>query len=260
MPQGANLLDWLTALSTVALTVFAAVQLYQIRVEHRNRARAAFGGAWVEFWRIWTTSANWQRDDLVSQAEQGLLRHDAILPLDWGAMAPLVAQLGMQPARLAGMAYAHAQNAASQAIALQLHAEEWEELYPQFLGMGQRPEDLDQYQPYITTARQLESAVRQYARRAADDFEDALASAPAWLRIEKWNGEGLKGETARRLEDQFGRVARERRSVLWRLRLWAATVLQRAAAAVLPSTSLRLPSESRAKREEPEKARLEGVQ
>ncbi|MBL8999201.1 MAG: hypothetical protein JNL44_18165, partial [Gemmatimonadetes bacterium] len=74
-----KVLDAINALMTVALVLFAGVQLWRTEIERRERVRAAVGGFWIEYFRLWRVSKSWTDLDLTSLAYVDLFDPEEIL-------------------------------------------------------------------------------------------------------------------------------------------------------------------------------------
>ena len=66
--QDLGIIDFVNAATTVVLALFAFAQIWSARMEQRGRVRAAYDGAWIEFWRLWSISETWRLQDLEEAA------------------------------------------------------------------------------------------------------------------------------------------------------------------------------------------------
>lgn len=194
--QDRGVLDFINAFTTVVLALFALVQLRQNERQRDDQLRTAYGALWVEYWRLWTVSDNWTKSDLIQLEQVGLYRPEEILPQDWGALLPLLGQLGTQTARFGGTAYAHAALAATTGLYLQRILAEREERLENLKDAEKAQEVFTEFKEPLQSAQ---TKARRLAAESAVLFEDALKSAPKWLQDEKVNFEGLDSDFARRL-------------------------------------------------------------
>jgi hypothetical protein len=200
--QGTGVTDVINASMTVVLASFAAVQLLQLRRARREHLRTAYGAMWVEYWRVWTVSESWRKDDLEGRSRLGLFSPSQIRPSDWGNILPLLGRLGMQPARFVGMAYAFVDNAARSGEYLIRLVQERNEL----VDAAKSAEDVqDVFARFKDPVAEAVERTRVLAHMAADSFEDGLKSAPKWLHKETIDLSGLKSELAERLGARFSK-------------------------------------------------------
>jgi hypothetical protein len=195
-----SILDAINAFGTVALVFFALVQIWRTEVERRERIRAAVGGFWIEYFRLWRVSNSWEERDLTSDLYAGLFDPDEILPPDWGALLPLIGALGALPARLGGLAYAYAADAASEARLARRYAQSIQELSQS----DQRTELAIKHHDrlYATMQEAIERAQRK-ARLAADSLEDAISAAPRWSTKTRFEPELLRSGPGRALVERI---------------------------------------------------------
>jgi hypothetical protein len=157
-----DLYYWVTPLATGVLTFFAGVQIWQVRKESKDRQRAAFSSLYAEYLHLSSLSAEWADEDLVELALSDALRPEDMLPRDWGTLIRLLGEVGSATGALGAMAYqtvAEASKRTRQLVNL----------------VSDR---------HITgdPARRLESQIKGGIAEAASVFEDAMRSAPTWLR------------------------------------------------------------------------------
>jgi hypothetical protein len=152
---------WVTPLATGVLTFFAGVQIWQVRKETKDRQRAAFASLYAEYLHLSSLSAEWAGEDLIELAMSDALRPEDMLPRDWGTLIRLLGEVGSATGALGAMAYQTVAEASKRArvlvhMVMNLHA------------TGD-------------AARELESQIKRGIAEAAEVFEDAMRSAPAWL-------------------------------------------------------------------------------
>lgn len=200
--QDKGIIDAINALTTVVLAVFAAVQLYHIQSERKERLRTAYAASWIEFWRLWTISENWRQTDLIQSAERQLFVPDQIRPVDWGSVLAIVGQLGQLPARFMGSAYAMAGTAADSGALLQQMADRLKRKIAEAANDAERTEIRDKFLPLL---QEREVKTKESARQAADTFEDGLKAAPKWLQKQRVDLEGLVSPMAVRLGEEIAK-------------------------------------------------------
>jgi hypothetical protein len=154
---------WGTPLATGVLTFFAGVQIWQVRKESKDRQRAAFASLYAEYLHLSSLSAEWADEDLVELALSDALRPEDMLPRDWGTLIRLLGEVGSATGALGAMAYQTVAQASKRTrLLVNLVADR-----------------------HITgdPARRLESQIKAGIAEAASVFEDAMRSAPTWLRV-----------------------------------------------------------------------------
>ncbi len=201
-----GILEFVNALMTVSISVFAVVQLVIDRRERRTRKMAAISAFWVEYWRIWTVSQRWKQEDLDQLDRSDLFIPEEILPPDWGAILPLLGELGPMAARLGGLAYSFAAQAADHGRALQ-------RLRKTELLMLEHGADDEMMKRFNAKRFETIEHVRSKARLAADTLEDALACVPKWAKVMKFDAELLKSDPGKKLAAQV--LEQNRRRPLW---------------------------------------------
>lgn len=157
------ILNSATAAATVVLAVFAAVQIWQVRRESRERHRAAFASLYTEFLRIQSLNDGWADEDLLALARNDGLQPDDMLPRDWGTTVRLLGEVGSATGALGAMAYQTVAEAATRARMLI------------YLVTRFPPEVVEK------PAREFEQQIKDGVRVAAETFQDAMHQAPAWL-------------------------------------------------------------------------------
>jgi hypothetical protein len=134
----------------------------------------AYGALWVEMNRMWRTSEEWRRADLVQRALVGSLEPEDILPRDWRTSMVMLGRLGLEAAEFGGISLAVAVDASNSARALQRVVGRWRELRTSQANDGKTETDARQER----IARKLEEQARRQAEEAAIAFADALNHAP----------------------------------------------------------------------------------
>ncbi len=205
-------LDFINALMTVSISGFALVQLMVSARDRRSRMRTALGAFWVEYWRVWTVSERWRKEDLEYLDRAGLFNPDEILPPDWGVVLPLLGELGPMPARLGGLAYSLAAHAAEHGRAFQ-RLKDTEKI------LAKQNASAEDFRKLSQLRADAAGHARTKARLAADTFEDALACVPRWAKVMKFDPDLLKSEPGRKLAAQI--LERNARRRWWhRVRNW----------------------------------------
>ncbi|HEX9346585.1 MAG TPA: hypothetical protein VF919_03350 [Gemmatimonadales bacterium] len=166
-PQDLNLLATILnsaiAVATVVLTLFAGVQIWQVRKESRERQRAAYASLYAEYFHLSALSDSWANEDLLELARNDALRPEDMLPRDWGTMIRLLGEVGSATGALGGMAYDAVAEAATRVRMLN------------HLVRNYPPGTAD------NVGRALEKRIKKGIAVAASTFEDAMHQAPAWL-------------------------------------------------------------------------------
>lgn len=105
-------MDWLNALSTavtaiatVAICIFAGVQIFQAVRERNDRRRAALASLRTEYIRISHVAERWAEFDLLGFAIADTLESDELDPPDWGLVTTLLGQAGDTAGVIAGVSY-----------------------------------------------------------------------------------------------------------------------------------------------------------
>jgi hypothetical protein len=153
----------LAGLSTVAVGIFAWVQIRNQRMESKERQRAAFASLYAEYLRLSSISEAWQEEDLVELSQSNALHPEDVLPPDWGTLIRLLGEVSSATAALGAMAYETVGEAARR-IRLLNHL-------------------TNHFSPPAIAgpARTLEAQIKDGLHGAASVFEDAMRSAPSWL-------------------------------------------------------------------------------
>jgi hypothetical protein len=144
----------------------------------------------------------WENSNLCDLALSGSFVPSDILPSGRDAVLPLLGELGMQAARFGGIAFTTAGLAAHQGELLCRSAE----ARIKYRSFSHTREETDAYeQSWQEAGKKLEAGIKNLARRAVQEFEDSLKSAPLWLRHETFRFDDLTSDFARatsaRLED-----------------------------------------------------------
>lgn len=199
-----RVLTSLAGLSTVAVGIFAWVQIRNQRQESKERQRAAFASLYAEYLRLSSISEAWQEEDLVQLSQSNALHPEDVLPPDWGTLIKLLGEVSSATAALGAMAYETVGEAARR-IRLLNHLTEHFSM------------------PVIESpVRALEAQIKDGLHGAASVFEDAMRSAPSWLSTHQITvvhpkselglkvAEALRGASLRTLgerhEPRLGRV------------------------------------------------------
>ncbi len=157
------ILNSATAVATLVLAFFAAVQIWQVRKDSRERQRAAFASLYAEYFHLSALSDHWAGEDLLELARNDALQPEDMLPRDWGTMIRLLGEVGSATGALGGMAYDAVAVAATRARMLN------------HLVKSLPPPVVEK------PARELEKQVKNGIKLAAEAFGDAMRSAPSWL-------------------------------------------------------------------------------
>ncbi len=213
--------EQLTGWSTAGLVFFALVQVLvtwrgersaslrderaraaSVEQEKRKEAQTldtAHAIIHAEWFRIWTTSQQWSKYDLIVGARDGTLDPSDILPRDWGTTTERFGELGYVTSYLGSYAFAMAYDAFRSARELillvrALDAEAPGNPHARKLFLAANEERL----------RKQETKIRSDAVEAAYLLEDAMAASPVAkvLRTMKLDAE-LRSKTAKRLKAHF---------------------------------------------------------
>jgi hypothetical protein len=196
-----DVIEWLnavgtivTAVATVAICVFAYVQIRQASQERRDKRRAALSSLRIEQYRLRHIAERWAQYDLVGMALQGTLDPRELTPPDWGMVAGLLGLAGDTAGVLASVSYGRLSDAryyANQLIAL----------------AGHLNRDVNEFGTPLSGSSQIgaqmksiESEIRTCLQECADGLSDALAAADP----EGWRAElpsHLHSAVARKLRD-----------------------------------------------------------
>jgi hypothetical protein len=203
--------DAINASTTVVLAAFAFVELWASRSQRRENLKAAHGAVWVEYWRVWTVSENWRREDLENLVRLGIFDPEEILTPDYGALLPLLGALGQLPARLGGAAFAIAANGATQGRLLRRLVEERDAQWSE--GAGTKAEEIQK--KFAKPIADAQRAARKNAREAATILEDALEAVPGWLKVMQIDLSVAKSNFGKRTHEQLQPIRDSNRLMLW---------------------------------------------
>jgi len=204
-------LSAINALMTVSLVLFAAVQIWRTEVERRERTRSAVGSFWVEYFRLWRVSNAWAEVDFNDPTQLELFDPEEVLPPEWGAVLPLLGSLGAFSARLGGLAYAYAADAAAAARRASHLAKSLQSVETKGYSHSHLPSRVKLLQDQLAASL---AEARLKSRLAVDTIEDALAAAPRWATRSQVDPAVIKSEPGRKLVE---RVEKRRASLpRWR--------------------------------------------
>src|SRR5688500_5826078 len=100
-----GVLDFVNAFTTVVLASFAFIELRRARNAEREKTTAGYGALAMTYYGVLNVSSAWREEAILNHIRAGVFDPTAIIPKDWGALVPIISQLGPRPARLAGYAY-----------------------------------------------------------------------------------------------------------------------------------------------------------
>lgn len=107
-----NVVEWLnaggtvvSAIATVAICVFAYVQIRDAAIARKDNRRAVLASLRTEQYRLRHVAERWTNYDLVGMAIQGTLNAGDLAPPDWGFVANLLGQAGDAAGAIASVSY-----------------------------------------------------------------------------------------------------------------------------------------------------------
>lgn len=209
--EDARILSAVNALFTLALVLFAGLQLWRAEMERRERIRAAVGAFWVEYFRLWRVSVAWTDPKLDLLIHAGVFDPQEVLPPDWGATIPLLGAMGAVPARLGGLAYAYAAESSAQAkLAVRCAAA----LADHDRDSRGTPVENYRRDELNRAFEKVLADAKLKAKLSADTLEDALANAPAWATRMQVDISRMSSGPGRALVERI--QARAKATPLWR--------------------------------------------
>ena len=102
-------------LATLGLVFFAGVQLRLQSRNDRNRKRAAYASMYGEYWRLYSLSDWWNKNDIVQAAKLGFLNRGMFDVTERITTLRTLAEVSSGAAAFGGWAYDHLQRAAEKA-------------------------------------------------------------------------------------------------------------------------------------------------
>lgn len=217
------ILEVLGAVSTIALVVFAGVQVWLALSARRQRVRSALFVFRSEVWRIWTVSRRWELENIEFLSRAGLFDPDEIRPIELGVIRSALAEIGPFASQLAALAFSRAEDAARHAKSIEFFWLEEEK--------ARSAEDVEDIAKAQAARARAVKAARDASSLAAQALEDVARGAPKWTRTVRFDDSQIQSEIGLKLLDQLrsqgqlrvGAVARLRRSLSGRWsKLWIA--------------------------------------
>ena len=216
--------EQLTGWSTFGLVFFALVQvLLTWRGEHtasqrdeqatqteadREKLRSeqaldtAHAIIHAEWFRIWTTSRQWSKYDLIAAARDGTLDPTDILPRDWGSTTEKFGELGYITSYLGSYGFAMAYDAFREARELILSVKALD---------NEAPDNLQARMMFLTAneqqLRKREAKIRENASEAANLLQDAMGCSPVAKkpRVIDFDAD-LLSNTAKRIKGELEKL------------------------------------------------------